>query len=424
MKLTILARKLLLRKNNDLTFFKYNEGEKLFFPQGKGLYIHIPFCKNNCPFCPYNKIPYNKKSAFNFKKALIKEIELYSKKFKKECFDSIYFGGGTPTLLIDNLKEILDKLKGSFVINGSLGIEVHPNDVSEILAEKIKKLGFNIISLGIQSFQKKFLNEIGRNYDGKKAISATKILKKRNFETFNIDLMFVLNGQNLEHLKKDLETAVKIGIDQITCYPFFTFPYSSVGKIKKLKKIKLPNFFLRKRMYYFIYDFLKKNGYHQSSVWSFNKNNTKAFSSVTRNYYLGLGPGSASYNGKGFYFNTFNLNAYIKKINNHHLPIALKMEVNEKLEKYFWLYWRLYETIIPKETFNKFFNKKIEKYFYFIIRSLRFLHFIEKEDNNLIVLNKRGSYWIHLAQNYFALDYISKIWSICQEKPWPKKIKL
>ena len=106
------------------------------------------------------------------------------------------------------------------------------------------------------------------------------------------------------------------------------------------------------------------------------------------------------------------------------LPIALEMKVSKKLEKLFWLYWRLYETVIPIERYSVMFGSNIYKDFGFLLNLIKFLGFVKSADKDKIVLNKYGCHWIHLLQNYFALDYVSKIWSVCQKNPWPEKVNL
>lgn len=176
-------------------------------------------------------------------------------------------------------------------------------------------------------------------------------------------------------------------------------------------------------MYYFINDFLKDNGYEKTTVWSFNKNRKETYSSVTRDYYLGLGAGAGSYNGSIFYFNTFSVSEYINSVNKI-LPISINMNVSKKLEKVFWLYWRLYETTIVKNIYKEMFHSNLEKDFGSILKLIRILGFVEYEDENILKLNTKGSHWIHLVQNHYALNYVSKVWSVSKNNPWPDQIKL
>ncbi len=105
-------------------------------------------------------------------------------------------------------------------------------------------------------------------------------------------------------------------------------------------------------------------------------------------------------------------------------PVAVKMDVNERMQKIFWVYWRLYETEISYADYKAVFGSDINDDFGVFLNAIRILGMCERDDEEGMLLNTRGCYWIHLAQNYFALNYVSKIWSVFQSDPWPKSIKL
>lgn len=130
-----------------------------------GLYVHIPFCKSVCSFCPYCKETYDEALALRYKDALLKEIDLVCKGMSgKKAVTSLYFGGGTPTLLIDGLSEIIQKLKEYFDIHDGIGVEVHPDDVTEEILRKLQYAGVSMVSIGVQSFDENCLQKIGRKY--------------------------------------------------------------------------------------------------------------------------------------------------------------------------------------------------------------------------------------------------------------------
>ncbi len=418
-----LIRNMLSDKSDDFTFHRFNQSNKISLKAKSGLYIHIPFCKNSCPYCPYIKTAYNKDLAQEYKNALLKEIRLYHDYFGKRDFTSLYIGGGTPTLMLNEMEDILGHLHKYFNIEGDIAIETSPNEVNKEALAKLKRLGINLISIGIQSFDNRHLNKIGRNYNMHSALKTLEDVNSIGFDSVNIDLIFAIENQTIDDIKNDLSKAISHNINQITYYPLFTFPFSEIGKIKRLKKMKLPNHLHRKKMYYFINKFLSENGYSRTNVWSFIKNHKNNFSSVTRDYYLGLGASSGSYNGETFYFNTFSLSEYIKSVNSK-FPISIAMNVSKKLEKNFWLYWQLYNTTINKNSYKELFQANIEKDFKFSLKLIKMIRFIEHEDENIIKLNTKGSHWIHLVQNYYALKYVNKIWSVSKNNPWPDKIKL
>ena len=403
--------------------FERVDVEKLKFPKIEeiGLYIHIPFCKSLCPYCPYNRILYKKELIFPFVESILKEIDMYYEKFGGVKISSIYIGGGTPTNLIDEIGIILKSIREKFIVNGDICIETNISEINESVIEKLKKYGIERISIGVQSFNNKCLKLLGRNYKAENIIPALKLSTKANFKSTNIDLMFALPGQNIDDVLADLKKAVESNVNQITVYPLFSFPYSSVGQYKKLKRIKMPNFFTRRKMYYKIYDFLIQNGYKRVSVWGFVKGDAPRYSSVTRNYYIGLGPGAATSFSNMFYFNTFNVEKYISAISENRLPISIKMDVSDRLADFYWFYWKLYDTYFSREQIKEVFGEA--RGIYRLIRTFKLFRLV-KESEGRFELTKSGAFWIHLAQNYFMLDYINKVWIVSMKEAWPKRIEI
>jgi len=404
--------------------FVFRAPDKIRLPQVEkvGLYLHIPFCKNMCPYCPYNKIKYEKRLVSPYLKAVLQEIEKYYSFLGKIKIVSIYIGGGTPTNLIDELGIILEKIKERFVVTGDICIETTPNEINKEAVKNLERYGVNLVSLGVQSFNDKYLELIGRNYKAKILGPAIDLVLSSNFKSVNLDFMFALPNQRVGEVIEDVKKAVSSGADQITFYPLFTFPYSTVGRHLKLKRVKMPNVVIRRKMYRAIHDFCLGNGFKRVSVWGFKRGDGPRYSSVTRDNYIGLGAGAATQLPGIYYFNTFSVKEYIKVASKGELPIAIKMNLTKSLSSYYWLYWRLYDTYIPKKQFFEVFgenNRKLSR-----IARLFKLFGLYEEDENGVTLNERGAFWIHLVQNYFFLDYVNKVWSVAKEDPWPKEIKI
>ena len=415
-------RKYLVGSGQDFTFRRADSDSIQFTRLEEiGLYVHIPFCKSLCPYCPYCRIPYDKKLASEYLEALLKEIDLYKAKVGKVEISSIYIGGGTPTNLIDELGTVLKKVREVFFITGNIGIETSPYDVDEKVVKMLKDYGINLLSLGVQSFQDRFLKMLGRNYSSYDAYKAVETAISANLDSVNIDFMFDLPGQTVNDVLFDLKEAIARGVTQLTVYPLFTFSYSLVGERQSLKRVKMPGILGRKSFFYAIYDFLLREGFERVSVWGFKKGLSKRFSSVTRNYYIGLGAGAGSRLPNVFYFNTFSVREYLKALREGSFPIALKMDISESLSRYYWFYWQIYNTYFSlkelKEVFNQ--DRKVLK----IFRILEMKGFFTRAGDN-ISLTKKGTFWVHLVQNYFILNYIDKVWSVCMKEAWPEEIKI
>lgn len=418
---TKIVRKIFVGSKQNFVFTKR---ENIEVPALKkvDLYIHIPFCKNMCPYCPYNRIAYDKKLIGPYLKAVLNEINLYYLKLGRVEITSIYIGGGTPTNLIDELGIILNTLREKFLISGDICIETSPSDLNLEVLRKLKAFGVDLVSIGVQSFNDKCLKVLGRRYDSQQAMDAVKLTLSLNLKLVNIDLMFVLPGQDEKNVLADLKQAMKLGVNQITTYPLFTFPYTSIGKHLRINKIRMPNIFKRRKMYKKIYNFCIQNDYHQVSVWGFKKGHAPGYSSVTREHYIGIGAGACSRLPEVIYFNTFSVKDYINTALTSKSPVALVMNVTSQLEKYFWLYWKFYETRIDKDELENLFGKKDMK-IKFIFSILKLMGLC-KERKSIIELTERGSFYVHLLQNYFVLNYINNVWTVAMKKAWPKKIEI
>jgi coproporphyrinogen III oxidase-like Fe-S oxidoreductase len=409
-----------LRTKGKFTHLKSGE---FSLPRTKqiGMYIHIPFCFSLCPYCPYDRVLFNKNFSEQYVNALMKEIEFIHRRLGNIRISSLYIGGGTPTTIGVNLLRIVEKLGKHFTLEkDSIFIETNPYDINEEKAQILKTMGTTMISIGVQSFQNKFLKSIGRNYDAKTAFQSIEIAKKY-IDNINIDLMFALPGQKEKDFEKDLKTALNLDVQQITSYPLFTFPYSTVGSFLKINEVKLPSFKTRKRMFYLMYDLLTQKGYTPASVWGFVKDRGKEFSSVSRMYYIGLGASAATKVPGRFYLNTFSVPHYIERVNNGMCAEVVKMDYTKRMDNYYWLYWKLYETQFSEAEFkNRFKNDQKIKLFMQLLLIGKFLELRGVQYK----LTRKGMLYVHLLQNLFALNYISKTWDEMMKNSEPREIVL
>jgi oxygen-independent coproporphyrinogen-3 oxidase len=363
------------------------------------LYIHIPFCKNLCPYCPYNRT------------GLLGPIDI----------GSIYFGGGTPTTVLEDLGSIIDHVRRCFRHDGLIAVETTPDYLDPETLSQLQTSGVNLLSIGVQSFDDRYLEEIGRGYRAKQLPAAISAALAAGFGSVNLDLMFALPGQTTDEALADLDRALELGAEQVTLYPLFTFPYSAVGNHLKLHHVDFPGFLVRRRMYRALHDEAIAKGLDRVSVWGFTKDDVPIFSSVTRDNYIGVGAGAATCLPGIFYFNTFSIREYIRGYPGCDLPVALQMGMTPTMERFFWLYWRLYETFVPKDQFGRFFahDRRVR----WLLSLALHLHLLNEEDARY-ALTERGSFWIHLLQNVYVLNYINTVWTRCMREAWPGRIDL
>ncbi len=421
-----LLRNFFIKDSESFTLTPINRAPSIKFPRlhAIDLYLHIPFCKSICPYCPYNKIKYDKNIAQPYLKALLTEIDHYHGIFGNIDVPSLYIGGGTPTTFIDELESILNHLRNRFKVLDNICVETNPSDLAnrEHAIQKLADYGVTNISVSIQSFNDKYLRLIGRDYKSPILYPIIERLLAYNFKTVNLDLTFGLPNQSVQDAIEDVQAAINAGVNQITLYPQLTFPYSIAGKYLKLSTINKPSFSTRRSMYRAIYQVCHENGFEQVSLWSFKRGNTPRYSSIGREFYLGLGASAGSHIPGLFYLNTFLVKVYIATCLNKKLPIALTMNFSEEMTNYHWLYCQFYNTFINKQELRNRFgynNKKINALFK-IIKALGFC----TENDNSYHLTEKGSFWFHVAQNQLVLDPMNKVWSTAMKDPWPQKITL
>lgn len=389
-----------------------------------GLYLHVPFCKNLCPFCPYNRIEYDEHLFDHYERAVHAEIELYTPHLKGSEFVSLYIGGGTPTVNLPGLIRILDHLRNNFALSCDVCIELHPGSMDSESLAILKKAGVTMLSVGVESATDRILENIGRNHDGETAIQSLRRAVATGFDSVNADLMFALPGQDLNDWERDVQAVINEGVDQVSTYPLFSFPYSDLGQSQKIRSVKRPDSRRIRSMLDRTDSLATSAGLKRCAVWSWLKDSKKKFSSITRHHYVGFGPSAASMTGSNFYVNTFDVAAYVKALPEKR-PIALSMPVDRRLEMAYWLYWRVYELKIRHADFTDLFGGEhsVESCFGSVLRPLQKAGMLERRNGGYQVTNS-GAYWIHRLQNEYSLNYINKLWGSCRKEPWPQEVAL
>ena len=413
-------RRFLVGGEQDFAFAPADDIE-LSVPDRIHLYIHVPFCRSLCPYCPYNRVLYDETLVARYFSAMMAEIEQYYQRLGPVCIDSVYIGGGTPSTCPRHVGMILEKLNERFTLSGDISIESNPNDITPQLLHSLVSWGVNLLSIGVQSFEEENLRFLERGHTAGILHDKIEMALSSSLETVNLDLMFALPHQDSSALARDLEQAIASQAQQLTTYPLFCFPYTTVGRWRKLQGVQLPPLIKRKKMYHTIHHTLLEAGYDRVSVWGFKKGDGPRYSSVTREHYLGLGAGAASHFPGQMFMNTFSLPEYIHRCNTHRLPVALDMKLSPALSSYYWLYWRLYDTYLPRDTFATMLGQDWKAQG--LIKALHLLG-MAKSKPDVVELTQRGSFWVHLAQNYFFLHYINRVWSVARKMPFPGRISI
>ena len=397
--------------------FTDRSDQQLFYEECEnlGLYVHIPFCRSICNFCPYCKTVYAEETCSRYVDALLQEIHMTGQMLTaRKRVTSLYFGGGTPALAADRMKEIIEVIGQYYIITEGIGVELHPDNVTPPLLETLRNAGVTKISIGIQSFQEKFSSILGRGIAEPSVLSAG--LKTVPFETISMDFIFALPGQTFEDLKNDIDTAFQYGANHIAIYPFidFTFTSSTVRPLpKKEKRVLLDR----------ITAYCLDRGYVRTSVWTFSGEKQAVYSSMTRDNFLGFGCSAATLLKDQFKINTFSVEAYISRILAGQLPTSLTLRFTLRQRMVYYLFWTAYSTQVDRADFEKFFGVSLEKMYGLELAAARLLGFVTRQ-GNVYRMTAKGAFYYHYYENFYTLSYIDIMWGIMRKEAFPKRIEL
>lgn len=413
--ITSLTRMWLTRTAKPFTFKnEYDRILPFMECENLGLYVHIPFCKSICDFCPYCKVRYSSDLCNKYIDALIKEIHIVGgQNTEKKTVTSLYFGGGTPALAATRIKEIVDALNEHFIITDGIGLELHPDNVNMETLQILKDAGVTKISIGIQSFCDKYQKILGRKKIDTSAMKSA--LAAVPFETVSMDFIFALPGQTYNDLKSDIDTAFSLGANHIAIYPFidFTFTKSPVVAMPKKEKRKLLDA---------ISQYCLSKGYLRDSIWTFSSKPNAKYSSMTRDNFLGFGCSATSLFKEQFKINTFDVESYCERIASNDLATSLTIRFTKRQRMIYWLFWTAYSTKVNTKDFEKFFGVSLKKMYGFELWLSKRLGFV-KEYNGIYEMTLKGAFYYHYYENFYTLSYIDKMWGIMRKESFPKEIK-
>lgn len=285
-----------------------------------GVYIHIPFCKHICHYCNFYKMVASDNLKEKVVDYIIREIENSSNLIKNA--DTIYIGGGTPSILgVKLLEKLFRTLLRAVEIKKvrELTIEANPEDLSEEFIKLISSFNINRISIGIQSFNKNTVDTLGRKpfVTRNEILDKINLLKKYNINNISLDLIYAVPGQTLEELKTDLESFLSLPITHISTYSFILEDKTILKYKYDLNEFELCSDELDSKMYNLIRDTLQDNGFIHYETSNFAKDGYKGLHNLNcwqNKEYIGFGPAAASYFRGMRYCNISNLNKYFESI--------------------------------------------------------------------------------------------------------------
>lgn len=294
---------------------------------GLEIYIHIPFCVKKCDYCDFLSAPADLETKEKYVEALINEIKLNKNKMSEYVVDTVFIGGGTPSLLEENqISKIMSVLKDNCNMseNPEITIECNPGTITESKLWEYKKSGINRISFGLQSANDEELKSIGRIHNYAGFLESYNLARKFGFDNINVDLMSALPGQTLKSYEETLNKVVRLEPEHISAYSLIveenTLMYDRVKKAQ-IKGINiLPDEESERKMYYLTNNILRSNGYRKYEISNYSKPGKECKHNIgywQRKEYLGFGIGAASLYKENRYNNISDINKYIEVLSNN-----------------------------------------------------------------------------------------------------------
>ena len=284
-----------------------------------GLYIHVPFCKSKCVYCGFYSTV-SQKDVDKYLSALEKEMALRKDEPAGKTVQTVYFGGGTPSLLqTSQLQQIIDNLRHHFFIedNAEMTIEANPEQLTLDYCINLKQLGFNRISIGVQSFHDEILQFLGRKHTAKEALQAVENAHNVGFDNISIDLIYGVNERSNELWKNELETIFALPIRHFSAYALTVEENSLLYRRIQQHRDVEPDEDLASIQYTILSEMVSKSPFAQYEVSNFamkgweSKHNSAYWD---RTPYLGLGPAAHSFDGTHRSWNAPSLSAYFTQI--------------------------------------------------------------------------------------------------------------
>jgi len=290
-----------------------------------GIYLHIPFCKQACHYCDFH-FSTNQETRSELVQSILKEIKIQKDYLRGEVIQTIYFGGGTPSVLeIHELRIILESIRSSHVLfdGAEITLEANPDDLTLSKLKELSNLGINRLSIGIQSFHPKMLTFLNRVHDADTAIKSFHLAREVGFKNISIDLIYALPDESETQWKEDIHQAIALQPDHLSCYSLTIEERTVFGRWSAAGKLKPAGDETAALHLEILMDELEREGFEHYEISNFAKPGfqSKHNSSYWRQEkYLGVGPSAHSYNGVSRQFNINNNNLYIRSLKNDVVP--------------------------------------------------------------------------------------------------------
>lgn len=372
-----------------------------------GIYIHVPFCLKKCKYCDF--LSFSDKYSFvaEYFRVLTEELKTYEYLSDEFVVDTVFFGGGTPSSVDSKwICLFMEAVRKNFNLSGEseITIEMNPGTVNEEKLSDYLSAGINRYSLGVQTFNDKSLNRIGRIHNSDQVFKTIQMIQSFGIRNYNIDMMHALPFQTFSELCQDLKAVVSMTPAHISYYSLIIEEETEFFSMYESKPEIFPSEEEDRRMSHYIFEFLKNNGYEQYEISNYSKKGMQCRHNLkywSLEDYLGLGLGSSSFVNGIRWKNTLDWKSYLDFETQNVIFDLEVLTVGERMEDYCIFSLRM-KRGIDKRRFQRLFHKPIESVYGEVIRELIDDGLMQQNDQYLY-LTRRGFDLSNLCEVKFLL---------------------
>ena len=372
------------------------------------IYIHIPYCRQKCTYCNFHfRITQNDKQEML--ESIKKEIKMRNSYLNNSKITSVYFGGGTPSILNKvEIKSIMNTIYNNFQldINSEITLECNPDDLDKKKLLELKEIGINRLSIGIQSFDDADLKFMNRSHNSKEALNCIKLAKESGFDNITIDLIYGLPNQSNENWKKNLRQMLALEIQHFSAYSLTVEPKTKLKHLIDKKILKPLDDKVTVKHFDTLLEIAIKNNFIHYEISNFGKEGffSKHNTAYWKNkHYLGIGPSAHSFNGSSRRWNVASNKQYIEKVKADGLYFEVEQLSNtQRYNEYIFTSLR---TIwgVELDYINNRFGKDPLNYFKKQVITWQNQEKIKQQGNNYTLTKKGKLYADAIASDLFIV---------------------
>jgi oxygen-independent coproporphyrinogen-3 oxidase len=371
-----------------------------------GLYLHIPFCDTKCIYCDFYSITNHSQKKELFK-ALIAEIQTQSHLVKHKTFDTIFFGGGTPSLLTyDEFSPIFDALFTNYNISpdSEITIEANPGTLNKNKLAEFKRLPINRMSFGVQSFIDEELKFLTRIHTAEQAINSIKSAQDAGFENQNLDLIFALPEQSMANWNYNLNKAIELDTKHISAYSLIFEEGTFLNTLLYRNKVKKADIELEQEMYEYTMDFLPQHGFNQYEISNYAKDGFECRHNLKYweyEDYISFGPSASSFINNKRWTNAKDVDKYIEQVNSKKEIAEFSEEIDNETSLVEYIFLALRSKGIDLKKFNDRFGENFKEKYKDRVETLTKGGFAEVNETHVKLTKKGYSVCDEINATYF-----------------------